>query len=369
MQLEVLQESFSKALTTASRFTSARAQLPVLGNILLSGQKNSLSVSATNLEISISINLGAKIKTGGEVTVPSRVITDIINNLGKGTISLKEDKEQLQIKAENFSSTIAGMNSSDFPSIPQTIGKSATKFDAESLKGTLSKVIYSASVDETRPVLTGILLVVKKGEIVFVATDGFRLSQKRIKVKSNLKNQNIILPKNALSELVRMIEDNDVSFLLKDKDNQAVFSFDNTVLATRTLEGEFPNFEKIIPKKSLYKIFVDKEELLRSVKLASVFARESSNTIKISLLKSKVSVAAESQQVGQQKNEIDAKIEGAPGKDFEIAFNFRFLEEFLNSVDGEEVSMSFSNTDSPGIFKDTKDPDFLHLIMPVRLQG
>lgn len=369
MQLEVLQENFSKALTTASRFTSARAQLPVLGNILLSGNKNSLSVSATNLEISISINLGAKIKKEGEVTVPSRVVTDVVNNLAKGPLTLKEDKEHLEIKAENFSSTISGMNASDFPSIPQTVGRNATKFDAEVLKDTLSKVIYSASVDETRPILTGILLVVKKGEIIFVATDGFRLSQKRIKVKSPLKTQNIILPKNALSELVRMIEDNEVSFSLKEKENQAVFSFDNTVLATRTLEGEFPDFEKIIPKKSACKAFVDKEELLRSVKLASVFARESSNTVKISLLKDKISIAAESQQVGQQKNEIDAKVEGSLSKDFEIAFNYRFLEEFLNSVEGEEVSMSFSNADSPGIFKDTNDKDFLHLIMPVRLQG
>lgn len=371
MELQVLQENFSKALSTASRFTSTRAQLPVLSNILLSAKKTKLLVSATNLETSISISVGAQIKKEGEITVPARVITDIVSNLPPDTINLAVAKEQIKISTQNFDSSVAGMNSADFPAIPLTVGKDSIKLEREDFIAALSQVSFAASIDETRPILTGVLFIYKKGKLILVATDGFRLSQKKISLKAIQKSQNVILPKSALNELSRLSsEEETIDFSLRKDDNQVVFGLGSTVLASRILEGEFPDFEKIIPKESKIKVNLDKEEFLRAVKLASVFARDSANVVKVKVGKDSFELSAESQAAGSQEARVDAKVEGqVDKKGFEIAFNYRFLEDFLNAVGSDEVQVEFSVSNAPGVFTDPKDPDYLHLIMPVKIQS
>ncbi|KKU12401.1 MAG: polymerase III subunit beta protein [Candidatus Woesebacteria bacterium GW2011_GWA1_45_8] len=368
MKLQVLQENFSKALTTASHFTSSRAQLPVLGNILLSASKTKLSVSSTNLEISIALSIGAKIDKEGSITVPSRVITDLVSNLPSATIELEAEKEQLKISSEKFHSTVSGMNSSDFPEVPQSVGKGAFSLPKQDFLQALSQVIFAASIDETRPVLTGVLLIFKKGQLIMVATDGFRLSQKKIALQSSTKEGKLILPKNVLAEVSRLAaEEGDLLLEIRPNENQSVFALDGTILSSRVLEGEFPDFERIIPKESNIKVSLDKEELLRAVKLSSVFARDSANIVAIKVLKEVVEISSESQLAGSQEAQVEAKVEGN-AKDFEISFNFRFLEEFLHAAKGEGVQMEFSSSSSPGVFIDPSDPSFLHLIMPVRIQ-
>jgi DNA polymerase-3 subunit beta len=369
MDIQVLQENLAKALITASRFTSSRAQLPVLGNILLSANRGKLSISSTNLEISIALSIGAKIEKEGTITVPSRVITDLVSNLPAGTVTLSTQKEQLTLEAEKFQSTVSGMNSSDFPEIPQGLGKTAFALPKEEFLEALSQVLFAASVDETRPVLTGVLLIFKKGQLVLVATDGFRLSQKKIPLKKTVKEGSIILPKTVLMEVLRLSgEGDEILFEAKAKDGQCVFGIDDIILSSRVLEGEFPDFERIIPKESNLKISLDKEELLRAVKLSSVFARDSANIVAIKVLKDSIELSAESQLAGSQKTEVEAKIEGAE-KDFEISFNYRFLEELLHAFKGDEVILEFSTPSAPGVFNDSSDSSFLHLIMPVRIQG
>ncbi len=372
MKLQVLQENLAKALSITSRFTSTKAQLPVLANILLSTKKNKLVVSATNLEISISLSIGAKVKKEGEITVPARIISDLVTNIASGTLSLSSEKEHLKISSPNFSSTVSGMNSSDFPSVPQEVGRGAISFTKDKFIDALSHVLFAASIDETRPVLTGVLLIFDKGKLTLVATDGFRLSRKRVSFKSlkgSSKIQRIILPKNSLSELTRLSDDEEfVKLSVKEGESQVVFGANNAVLASRIIEGEFPDFEKIIPKETNFKVNLDREELLRTVKLASVFARDSANVVKLSVKKGQVEVSAENSQSGSQVAQVDAKVEG--GKEgMEIAFNYRFLEEFLNSVKSEEIQIELSNASSPGVFTDPKDADFLHLVMPVRTAG
>jgi DNA polymerase-3 subunit beta len=368
MKVQVLQENFAKALTTASRFASTRAQLPVLGNILLSASKNKLSVSSTNLEISIALVVGAKVEKEGSITIPARTITDLISNLKPGALELEAEKEQLHVVAEKFRSTLSGMNPSDFPEIPQSIGKTASSLPKQEFLEALSQVLFAASIDETRPVLTGILLIFKKGQLLLVATDGFRLSQKKLELKATTKEGKLILPRNVLMEVLRLAGEEEILFEAKPSDGQCVFAIDSTILSSRVLEGEFPDFEKIIPKETNLKINLDKEELLRAVKLSSVFARDSANIVEIKVLKETVELSAESQLAGSQETQVEAKVEGS-GKDFEISFNYRFLEEFLHAAKGEEVQMEFSTSSAPGVFIDPKDPSFLHLIMPVRIQG
>lgn len=371
MKLQVLQEDFSRAVNTAARFTSSRAQLPILGNILLSASRAKLLVASTNLEVSISISIGAQVEKEGEIAVPSRVIPDLVSNLPSGQISLQAEKEQLKVSTKGFASSVSGMNSSDFPSVPKTLGQKAFKFAQEDLIKALSQVSFATSIDETRPILTGVLFIFERGSLTLVATDGFRLSQKKIFLKGVKGGQRMILPKNALNEVSRLSrEKEELSFSFKDKDNQVVFGLSNAVLASRILEGEFPSFEKIIPKDSNYKINLDREELLRAVKLAAVFARDSANIVGFKVKKDLIEISAESPHTGQQKTKVDAKVEGDIGKKgFEINFNYRFLEDLLNAIEGEEVQIEFSGPSAPGVFTDPKDKNFLHLIMPVRIQS
>lgn len=373
MDLEILQENLSKALSITSRFISTRALLPVLANILLKGDKTKLIVSGTNLETSASISLGAKIKEDGELTIPAKNFFEVVSNLTPGNIHLISEKESLKIVGSGFTGKILGMNASDFPKVPQTIKKDeSVDLSKTEFLSALPQVSFAVSSDEARPILTGILFILSKKSLSLVATDGFRLSRKTIYLEKAGKEIKTVIPKNILLEVAREGEENENVLLdIKEKEKQVVFGLDNLILSSRVLEGEFPDFEKIIPKNSSVKVRVDKEELLRAVKLSSVFARDSANIVKIKIMKDSIKLSAESSQVGNQETIIDAKItaEGPGLVEWEISFNYKFLEDFLRAVEGEEVVMEFNNASSPGVFTDPKDPNFLHLIMPVKVQS
>jgi len=370
MKLQVLQENLERAVGIATRFSSSRAQLPILGNILFSTRKSKIYISSTNLEISASVQIGAKVEKEGEISIPSKVVADLITNFPKETINLESEKEQLKISANGFSSTILGIDSTDFPKVPSSVdNKNSITFSKKEITESLGKVSFATSVDETRPILTGVLFILAKNSLSLVATDGFRLSKKTFSI-NGLKgtSKTVVIPKGILTEIGRgSFSTDELLFDLQEKDKQVVFGLDNTVLTSRLLEGEYPDFEKIIPKTSNTKILLDKEEFLRAVKLASIFARESANVVKIKVLKDSVKVYAESGQAGKQETKVDAKIEKNSNEDFEVAFNYRYLEEFLHSVTGEEISLEFLNPTSAGVFKDTSDTNYLHLIMPVKI--
>lgn len=371
MKIQVLQEVLSKALSTTSRFSSPKVQLPVLANILIKTHKNKLLIAATNLDMSISISLGAKIEEEGEITIPTRTIADLVSNLKPGQLELSTDKEKVEISAPGFRSSISGMNSSDFPKIPNLIEKVDFKISPTTLQDALYKVLYSVSVDETRPALTGVLITLQKDSMILVSTDGFRLSQIKIKTPETKKELKVILPKNILQELIRLMGDGEVEFGYSKEEHQMLFGVENFVLTSRVIDGDFPDFERIIPKKSSVSVVADREELLRAVKLASVFARDSANIVKLELKKDSIDVIAESSQHGNQKTTVDAKVvEGSDLlKDFVIGFNFRFLEDFLTCIGGDDVQVSVSDPNSPAVFLDLAEKNYLHIIMPVRMQS
>lgn len=371
MKLSILQENLAKAVDTASRFASTKAQLPILGNILLSSQKTKVLVSSTNLEVSVSVSVGAKVIEEGEISIPSKVISELINNLPKETLDISSEKEQLKISTSSFSSTILGMNSSDFPKIPGSITHDkSSSISRNELTKALSQVVFATSTDETRPVLTGVLFIFNAKDLVLAATDGFRLSKKIMKGEFPEKESRLILPKMVLNEVGRSGEgEENVLLELKEKEKQVVFGIGDTILASRLLEGDYPDFEKIIPKKGNCEILTDKDEFGRAVKLASIFARDGANIVKIKVLKDSLKISAESGSSGSQEAKVDAKISNQESENLEIAFNYRFLEDFLHSVTGEEIKMEFLSPNSPGIFTDTSDSSYLHLIMPVKVQG
>ena len=370
MKLQILQENLSQALLTTSRFANSKAQLPVLGNVLLSTKGSKLQIASTNLEVSLSLKLAAKIEEEGEITIPAKTITEIVSNLTPGTLEFASSKEQIEISKETFHSRLSGMNAADFPSVLNELPKEGLfEIPVKELSVCFSKVAFASATDETRPILTGVLLIFSNNTLTMVATDGFRLSQKKVKQAVKSKDIKIVVPKNSLSEAIKIFEKENVFNLsYQENQNQVVFGVGESVLASRIIDGNFPDYEKIIPKEPTIKVNVDKEDLLRAVKLSAVLARESANIVKFKVSKDGLSVRADSSTSGEGETLISAKVDG-DAKDFGIAFNFRFLEEFIHSCTSTDVQMEFVNGDSAGIFKDSSDVDYLHLIMPVKLQN
>ena len=373
MKLQVLQENFSKGVNIANRFTSVRAQLPVLSNIHLSAKNNKLYLSATNLENSVSLSVGAKVDKEGEITIPARVLNDIVSTLNPGALDIVVEKDIVKLSSDSFKTSISGMNASDFPAVPKKIGKDAVVFNTKDFIDSLNKVIFSASNDETRPLLTGVLFKIEPKKVTLVATDGFRLSSSGFKMDISEGLEDIILPKGVLSELVRLGSDEEeMTYSYKKGDSQVIFRVGNIVLSSRVLEGEYPDYKKIIPKESGMVIGLDKGDLHQAVKLASVFAKDSANVIKMKIQKNKLEISSESQYSGSQTSRVEANIEGEkiPQKgEFVIAFNYRFIDDFLGTVEGDDIELSFNEPNTPGVFKDLKRKKYLHLIMPVKLQS
>lgn len=372
MKLQILQETLTKALSVASRFANTKAQLPVLGNILLSTRKTKLLIASTNLEVSFSTHLSAKIEEEGEITVPGRSFNEIIGNLTSGNISLEVSKEQLQIKKESFRTRLSGMNASDFPKVVESLPKDASyKTSSANFTKGLSKVLFATSNDITRPILTGVLIIFNSSEVILVGTDGFRLSQKKIKETLGIKDKFLIVPKTSLSEAVKLFESGEDLFISFDEaQKQVLFGNEESVLASSLIEGTFPDFEKIIPKKSKYQVLLDREDFLRAIKLSGVIARDSANIIKIRLGKDSVSIVSESANSGDQENSVEAKVEGDLedlSETLEISFNFKFIEEFLSVISSTSVILGLTDSNSPGVFLDPDDPEFLHLIMPIKI--
>lgn len=373
MKLQVLQENFAKSINIASRFTSVRAQLPVLSNIHLQAKSNKLYLSATNLENSVSLSVGAKVDKEGEITIPARVINEIVSTLNPGTLTIVVEKDVVKLSSDGFKTSISGMNASDFPSVPKKIGKDAVLFNSTDFLTSLNKVIYSTSSDETRPLLTGVLFKIEPKKVSLVATDGFRLSSSSFPIEIKEGLEDIILPKGVLSELVRLGNDEEeIAYSFKKGDSQVVFRVGSIVLSSRVLEGEYPDYKKIIPKELGISVNLDKKELHQAIKLASVFAKDSANVVKMGVKKSGLEIFSESQYSGSQTSKVEAKVEGnklSSKSDFVIAFNYRFIDDFLSIVQGDDIELSFNEPNTPGLFKDLSEKKYLHLIMPVKLQS
>lgn len=366
MNLTVLQDNLKSAVSLTSHFISLKAQLPILANILLKTDKSRLILSATNLETSISTSIGAKVEKEGEITVNGKVLNDLISNLSSGQIELEVLKEQIKITSGTFKSNILGSNTSDFPTLPNSLGKDSFKLKTKELTESLNKTLFAVSTDETRPILTGVLFVFQKGEIRLVSTDGFRLTEVVLKTKVEVPDLKIIVPKAILNEISKLTDSEEIEVSFDKENNQIVFGIGETILSSRIIEGEFPDYQKIIPTSSICNLTVDKQDLEKAIKLASVFSRDSGNIIKLQVTNDKLIVRAESSNSGSQESEVEIKTEEEVKQEINIMFNFRFIEEFLKIVVADEIQIQISDNNKASKFLDPKSHNLLHIIMPIK---
>ena len=363
MKGTVLRKDFSHSLSTASRFIANRAQLPILSNVLIKAEKEKLHLYATNLEISIAISQGAKLDEEGEIAVPARTLNDLVHNLSGESISFETKQETLHLHTESFSGTVAAMNPSDFPVIPTHIEKETLVLPANDLLDAISHVLYSVSADETRPVLSGVLFQFSENILRLVASDGYRLAQNVMPIPASIKDRSVIIPKSILSELGRVVSTEQISIEIREKDSQIIFSLNDTVISSRTIEGVYPPFESVIQKPTGVTVQVDKQDLINAVKIAAVYAREGGNSVKLTVKENSLVLSAQSASVGSQETSVDASVTGG---DAEVSLNYKFVEDLLNVIQENVVNIQLQDSSSPVKFRGEGNEALLHLIMPLR---
>lgn len=370
MKTTVLQENLFPKVTTVARVASAKSALPVLENILLSAEKGKLTLSATDLETGITTVVGAKTEEVGALTVPARLLVGLISNLPPGKVTLTAEKEILSIEAEGVSSKINGLSAEEFPTFTVE-GKELFAIKATELKRAIDQVSFAAAQDESRPILTGILLHLSGGELVLTGVDGFRLAEKKLKVsvleKPEAAELSLVIPARGLAEVARLIGGGEVRVLIPEP-AQLLFKTEEFSVFTQSLEGEFPDYEQIIPTNFETKLIFEKEELAKAVQLTSVFSDRGTSVIKLSYNPAKKSMKVSAQEAELGEVRIDVGIRGE-GKADEIACNSRYLSDCLNALDSGEVELSLNSALDPALFRLPSDASYLHVVMPVRLQG
>jgi DNA polymerase-3 subunit beta len=372
MKISVLQENLVLGLLRVSHCVSTKPQLPILGNVLLKTEKGRLRLSATNLEIGINTWVGVRIEKEGAITVPARVLTDFVSSLSAGKMGIETEGAVLKISSASFEARFNGTGVEEFPSLTIEGVERIKGLSEEAFLKIVDRVCFAAAIDEGRPVLTGVLLTQEGEKISAVATDGYRLSLVTLKGGGEKEGarRELVVPARTLFEVSRIIrgeegeERGEIGMFLAEKNNQLVFRKGDVEVVSRLIEGRFPEFEKIIPREGETKVVWDKEELSRAIKTASIFARDSANIVRIKIGKKECVISANAEQVGENTSRVSGKVEG---KEVEAAFNYKYLLDFMNSFEGEEVFFETGGALSPGVFKGGED--YLHIIMPVRAQG
>lgn len=369
MKLTILQENLSQALSQVSRVTVSRGQLPILANVVLKTEGGRLKLSATNLEIGINAWVGAKVEKEGEISVPAKVFSELVALLPKEPVSLELEKDQLKVSTSSQKTKILGMGTQDFPKVPslKKVVKKEGKlvFKPKRLKSIVSRVSFAAAIDETRPILTGVLVEKDKDGFNWVATDGYRLSWLQEAVSSKGSGKWLI-PAQALNEVVRLLGDEEIEMAVVSKGAQLVWGLGDVEVVCKLIEGDFPDYQKVVPEEKGTRVEVDKEALLEAVKRAAIFARDSANIVRLEVGADKVKVMANAPEVGENQTQVEAKV--GKGEKGEIAFNSRYLLDFLNTITAQRIGLNFSGSLNPGVFGEVGETGFTHIIMPVRVQ-
>ncbi len=364
MKLKVTQENLKSALAVVSRVAATRATLPILSNILLKTDGNRLVLAATNLEIAISKNIGGKVEQEGSITVPARLLNDFIANLPSTNIELSTDENTLRIKADKYESTINGVSADEFPSLPQVEGKKKYSISAKNLKTAIAQTVVAASNDEARQVLTGVYIHTIDKHLYLVATDSYRLAEKRL-IQTN-DDISVLVPASALSEVLRVMDDNTENVEISFDEGQAAFKVDEVELVSRLIEGNYPDYRQLIPKSGETEFVVPKKDLLNIAKISSLFAKESAGSITLNVSEEdqEIQIHSVASQVGENTSKASAKVTGSG----DVTLNSRYLLDALNVTEAESVKFSFSGKLNPCVLTSTNkgSDDYLHIIMPLK---
>jgi DNA polymerase-3 subunit beta len=337
----------------------------VLAGILLRAEGGRLELAATDMEISLRSSLDAGVETDGAVVVPSKLLTDLVRLLPADQVSIEHRSGEGIVEIISGAATyrLNTYNAEDFPRLPDASGVELVSIDAEAVLGTAARVSRAASRDESRPVLTGILVRFEGESLVMAATDSYRLAVKETSMGSAAPELDAIVPARALGELTRIAQVAG-ELQLGVLENQVIFATDGVLLTTRRIEGQFPNYRQLLPETFEHELKLPREELLDVVRRVSVMAQRNA-PIRLRFAEGEVMVSAQTQDVGEARESMPAPFSAEL---LEIGFNPEFLRDGIDSVEGDEVRLKLISSLRPAVIQGDSD-DFSYLIMPIRLAG
>jgi len=374
MKLLILQEKLKKGLGIVERVSSKSLTLPILNNILMSTEKNFLNLAATDLEMGINLWALTQIEKEGKITVPSRLFSNFINLLPNKKISLEVKNDSLFIECENYKTQIKGLSAEEFPIIPKITNGDTVSVEVSSFCKSLSQIADIAVPSSVRPEISGIYFLFQKNLITIAATDSFRLGEKKIFLKNNSpleKEYSLILPQKTAKEIVNIFNEKQGELKMYFSPNQVMFEYPmeetdhaEVQIISRLIEGEYPNYQEIIPKKYTTQLTLDKDEFLNQIKTASLFSGKINEVkIKADPKTNKIEAFSQSSEIGEYESSVSGKIEGEP---VEISFNHRFLLDGLLSIKTPEIIFELNKETGPGVLKAAGDDTYIYVVMPIK---
>jgi DNA polymerase-3 subunit beta len=368
MKLFCNQKDLEHALSIVDKAISPNNTLPVLNNILLKSEGKKLHFFATNLEIAISCSINADVRSEGGITVPAKLLTNYISLLNSEKVELSlTEGTSLSINSSFSSTKIKCISADEFPLIPKIEKSHELTLKIDDFYEAINETVFAASLNTSRPVLSGVLFISGKDGVKMVATDSYRLAEKKIKtLKSGTDDVSCIVPAKTMIELGKIIsKSTSKEVKINISNNQILFSFDGIELISRLIEGKFPDYEKIIPKDSKTKFEVSVEDLSLVLKRVGLFARENNNSVKLSATNDgKLIISSDETKVGEEKADVSIKIEGENNK---ISLNSQYLLDVLTYINKDKVVFSMTDKVSPAVIKPATGEDYVYIIMPLKV--
>jgi DNA polymerase III subunit beta len=369
VKLSVMQENLARGLSVVSRAVSTRSTLPVLANVLLRTEDAGLKLTATNLEIGITYWVPGKIETDGATTVPARLLTDLVGSLpASERVDLElQGADTLHLRSGRFATHVKGIDADEFPTIQTAGERPTTRISQKVLRQALDETVFAAATDEARPILTGVLARFEGDKVTFAAADNYRIAVRTIEVMDPVEAVSVVIPARALGELGRILADTDdpVEIVLAQARNQILFHLEGVDIVSRLIDGQFPNYQQVLPAGHTTRAIIDRDELLRAVRPAALIASSSANIVKLQVGgegEAGVTVSATA-EVGDYTGQVEAEVEGDGTL---IAFNARYLNDVLSNVSAERFALELNGPLSPGVFRPVGDDAYVHVVMPVR---
>ena len=364
MRFKTDKNQLFKTLQKVQNAISPKSTLPILSNILLEAKKDLIKITATDLDIGITSTMPVKTETEGAITIPAKKFIDIVKELPDSTELVITAKKNniITIECDKILFKIIGLPKDEFPQPPNIQNKNVIMIPQSLLKDMISMTVFAVSHDETRYVLNGVLLVIKNKTIKLVATDGRRLAVvERELPQETIIDKKTIIPTKTIQELNRLLE-GESSVKISFSENQILFDLGESVIISRLIEGEFPNYEQVVPKETKEKILVGKDVLLAATKRASILTNPDSMAIKFDIARDKIAISKNTPYMGEVREEIGVSYKG---KNISIGFNPNYIIEALKNIDSKEIGLEVADNDKPGVIR--LGNEYVYVVLPMQI--
>ena len=376
MRVSCLQENLNRGLNLISRAVATRTTLPITQNVLIETDQSRLKLSATNLELAITTWVGGMVEMEGAITVPARLLSDFVGSLPNEKIDMEltPRPKGVHFKCARFEAHINGADAEEFPPIPTVEDGITARIDPQALRTAISRVVFAAATEDTRPVLTGVKLEASEQTLTLAGADGFRLAVFKAPLLEPVAEEtHAIVPARTLTEIQRLLADQDepVDLVVTPSKSQLLVHLNNVEIVSQLIQGTFPNYSQLVPQGFGTRAVVDLQDFNRAARAASIFARDGGGIIRLQVVpgdngdKGRMVITSRAEETGDNQGEIDAKIEGEEAK---IAFSSRYLTEVLGAMERGEVALETTTPSSPGVVKPVGSEDYVHVVMPMFVQ-